>query len=209
MKLCQSELASDPFQPLLISFGGLLTAVSVFADSVGIGNPGFGLEQLSGVVIGLFLSISGVLKLHRGSSTSLARVLAFIYVSGILYVGLLPRSFHHARSKVLLSACNFGWHDFAVNIAGFVLLGYLLMLSFGIRKHGQETFSVMKKAMVVVAFGGSVSLFVEISQYYLISGRTSSLIDLVANTLGTLIGVGLYGVWAQQVRKEGEGGLSD
>jgi VanZ family protein len=37
-----------------------------------------------------------------------------------------------------------------------------------------------------------ISLLLEVSQYYLISGRHSSFIDLIANTIGTLIGIAMY-----------------
>ena len=195
MKPCRSQLEFGPVQSLLIAVSVVLIAVSVFADSIGIGNPGVGLDQLSGVVIGILLGMAGLLRDHLRSTTTWARVLAFIYVAGVLYIGLTPRHYAGIHNKVLLGASSFGWRDFAINTAGFILLGYLLMLSFGDRKNGEKTFSMLQKAGVAAALGAFVSLFVEIAQYYLISGRTSSLIDWAANTLGTLGGIALCVLW--------------
>ena len=195
MNLCRYQSAYEPVHCLLIGVSVVLIAVSVLADSIGIGNPGVGIDQLSGVVIGILLGMAGLLRDHLRSTTTWARVLALIYVAGVLYIGLTPRHYAGIHNKVLLGASSFGWRDFAINTAGFVLLGYLLMLSFGNSKNAKKTFSMVQKAGVASAFGGSVSLFVEIAQYYLISGRTSSLIDWAANALGTLGGIALYMLW--------------
>ena len=46
-------------------------------------------------------------------------------------------------------------------------------------------------ALLAVAAGTGTSLILEIIQFY-IPGRTSSLFDLIANGIGTCIGVGYF-----------------
>jgi VanZ family protein len=65
------------------------------------------------------------------------------------------------------------------------------MLSFGNREKNQPA-NLFKRAIIVAGFGGLTSMLLEISQYYLISGRQSSLFDWIFNTLGTLVGSAMY-----------------
>jgi glycopeptide antibiotics resistance protein/acyl carrier protein len=184
---------------LLIAVGVIGMLVSAFADSIGVGHyHGFGMEQFTGLVIGALVTATGMVKVLFADTRILARVLTGIYVGGILYLGLTPSSFKATHSKILLSFGSFGWHDFAINMAGFILLGYLFMLSFGIRRTNQNDGSLMKRALVVAGAGGLISLFLEVSQYYLISGRYSSLTDWIANTLGTLVGIAMYIIMEQE-----------
>jgi glycopeptide antibiotics resistance protein len=118
-------------------------------------------------------------------------------VGGILYVGLKPNPFKYVQYEVLLDFNSFDWHDFAINTVGFIPLGYLLMLSFGNRQKDQRA-NLFGRAIIVAGAGGLISLFLEMSQYYLISGRQSSLFDLIFNTLGTLLGIALYIFMEQQ-----------
>jgi len=77
-----------------------------------------------------------------------------------------------------------GWcyvEDLAVNIVGFVPLGFLFGLYFSIRNS-------RRAALKTIVFGGVVSLFIEISQAY-IPSRTSGITDLITNTSGTALGV--------------------
>ena len=66
------------------------------------------------------------------------------------------------------------------------------MLSFGIRRIDRRDGTLVRRAITVTITGGLISLFLEVSQYYLILGRDSNLMDLIANTLGILLGIGLY-----------------
>jgi len=47
-------------------------------------------------------------------------------------------------------------------------------------------------AALVATSGLGISLFIEIMQYYFITGRSSSLYDLLANGLGAIGGIGYY-----------------
>jgi VanZ family protein len=75
-----------------------------------------------------------------------------------------------------------------MNTVGFVFLGYLLMLSLGIQQALSRDDSLLRKVIIVAAIGGVISLFLEVSQYYIIPGRHSNLIDLIANVFGTFVG---------------------
>jgi glycopeptide antibiotics resistance protein len=135
--------------------------------------------------------MAGLLKVYLSINKIWARVLSVIYLIGILCVGLSPRSRNYTQYKVLFDVNNFGWHDFSINTVGFIPLGYLLMLGFG---NGQKDKrgNLFRRAIILSGVGGLISLLLEVSQYYLISGRHSSFIDLTANTIGTLIGIAMY-----------------
>lgn len=74
------------------------------------------------------------------------------------------------------------WKDIAINVAGFVPLGFLFF----------SYFSLMRKAEyslpVTIALGFGVSLTIELLQS-LLPTRNSGMTDLITNTLGTVIGV--------------------
>ena len=106
-------------------------------------------------------------------------------------MGLWPNTFKCIQYKELLGIKFFSWQDFIINIMGFIPLGYLLMLSFGNRQKDKRS-TLFKRMIIAAVVGGVISLFLEVSQYYLISGRQSSLFDWIANTLGTLIGITIY-----------------
>ena len=82
---CQNQFVCEPIRSLLIVFGLSVVAVSIFADFIGVGHPGFGLKQSLGLVIGLLLSVAGLLKVHLTNTKILAR--------GIL--GKKPKSSFH------------------------------------------------------------------------------------------------------------------
>ena len=176
---------------LLIIIGVVGMLISAFADSIGLGSPGFGLEQLSGLVIGSLVTMAGLGRVFFPENRILVHALSAIYVSGILYVGLRPNPCNLAQDQVFVCVSGFDWHDLAINTMGFIPIGYLLMLSFGNLQKDQRA-NLFKQAAIVAGVGGLISLFLEVSQYYLISGRQSSLFDWIFNTLGTLVGAALY-----------------
>ena len=187
-------MISTDFGPgiFLIGVGVAGMATSAFADLIGIGRPPFGLEQLSGLVIGAFVIMAGLVRTLSVDTRKLARVLGWIYVAGVFYVGLRPNPLIPNQYKILLRVSGFNWYDITINTLGFILLGYLFMLSFGIRRIDRRDGTLVRRAITVAITGGLISLFLEVSQYYLILGRDSNLMDLIANTLGILLGIGLY-----------------
>lgn len=73
--------------------------------------------------------------------------------------------------------------DTIINVAGFVPLGLIISLSFG---HAQGSFS--RPLIMAIIVGASISVVIESSQAFLAS-RSSTLIDLVNNTIGSALGV--------------------
>lgn len=74
--------------------------------------------------------------------------------------------------------------DILVNVLGFIPLGYSLIMLFGASKH----LSRSRATFLAVLAAASFSLIIEISQTALPT-RTSSLLDLLCNTLGAVLGI--------------------
>jgi VanZ family protein len=79
-----------------------------------------------------------------------------------------------------------GAADVAVNIAGFIPLGFLLCLWLGAYPWPRR-----RVFLVALAIGFSVSLTIETLQVFL-PARCSSQTDLICNTLGTMAGLALF-----------------
>lgn len=76
--------------------------------------------------------------------------------------------------------------DLAINIFGFMPLGFFFCLYFTHVKQLQHS------RVLTIALGFAVSLTIEVLQSYLPT-RDSGTTDLITNTLGTILGVKLYG----------------
>jgi len=76
--------------------------------------------------------------------------------------------------------------DITINLIGFVPLGFLISLYIG-----RESSSHTRSILISIAAGFMVSFIIEISQAYL-SSRSSSMLDLINNTVGSGLGALLY-----------------
>jgi hypothetical protein len=77
------------------------------------------------------------------------------------------------------------WKDVLINIGGFVPLGFFFCAYLSL------VLQIRRAALATTIVGGLVSLAIEILQVYLPT-RDSSMTDVMANTLGTGVGVILY-----------------
>jgi len=55
------------FARVLVSVGVLLVLVSAFANSLGLGHPGFGWKKTLGVVVGAVILVAGLWRWPRAS----------------------------------------------------------------------------------------------------------------------------------------------
>jgi hypothetical protein len=149
----------------------------------------FGMDQFAAFVVSGIVALAGLRKLVSSKARRWDGILLLIYIAGILFMGLNPHGHHFYGSHILLSE---SWpppvKDVVINILGFFPLSYLMM-SFFLPDNRLDRQVFVTGA--VLASGICISLLIELLQYY-IPGRTSSLFDIIANGIGTFIGVGYY-----------------
>lgn len=104
-----------------------------------------------------------------------ARLLLFLSVAAIALLTLVPVPGGRGSPGLCIFCGDRGASDFTSNVILFAPLGLALAL------RGN---SLWRAALI----GASFSLGIELAQVGLISGRDSSLGDLIANSLGTLVG---------------------
>jgi glycopeptide antibiotics resistance protein len=83
------------------------------------------------------------------------------------------------------------WQDIAVNIVGFIPLGFLVATYFS------EVRTIKHPAATTIVVGLLISFTIESLQFFL-PNRSSGSTDLITNTLGTAIGVMFYRSWIAQ-----------
>ena len=129
----------------------------------------------------------------RGSTRWAARALLAAFAVALALIVLLPPDGHQALglARTLARAAErlgipyapaFAVIEFGANIALFVPLGLLLPLALG----------AVHRTMLLtsIAVGAATSMCIELAQLA-IPGRVSTPADVLANTLGTAIGVGV------------------
>lgn len=104
-----------------------------------------------------------------------------LYIPGtfrILHKPFLMPPWQETPDKVAL-------RDIVINIGGFVPFGFLCFAC--LRRHRERRRAII----LTVLAGAAVSLTIEVLQY-IVPPRSSDMIDLVTNTLGTYLGVVLF-----------------
>ena len=143
-----------------------------------------GLQQFAGLAISIIIILSGIYdRLPWQKKFSLAS-LFLLYLGGILFMGLRPGPSHGHHHLALLSTAAFARGDFIINTLGFIPLGFLTMALLA------EMGPLARRHRLVwtLTFCLTISLAIEILQYFFLPGRTSSLYDVIANTMGALLG---------------------
>jgi hypothetical protein len=79
------------------------------------------------------------------------------------------------------------WKDVIVNVCGFVPFGLLFYAYFLLDRR------IAHPALAAVVLGFLTSLTIEVTQSFLPT-RDSSMTDVITNTLGTAVGVGIFGI---------------
>jgi VanZ family protein len=173
---------------LLFGIGVAGIIATVASGWLRAGRPVFGMTQAAGLVISTFLALQSM----QGAAFPKVRVrvgfLLLVYLSGVLFMALRPLQYEPTATRGFLVFAFLPRRDFAINIMGFIPFGYLLVLYF---MSGKGKRGLLGMSLLAVAAGTGTSLFLEIVQYY-IPGRISSLFDLIANGIGTLIGVAYF-----------------
>ena len=174
---------------IVLSATGLsIMLLGVAADSLHFGSHGFGLRQLSVVVVGGIVMLSGLRKLFFPSQTELDGVFLATYFLGLLFIGTEPRSFEISAKNHFLTVGAVSLNkDFVLNLLGFLPFGYL-MVSYLL---DNSRLRKMSAVAVTLVAGTGISLSLEMIQYF-IPGRASSLSDWLLNSLGTFLGVCFY-----------------
>jgi hypothetical protein len=161
----------------------------LFFASVDFIRPGaalhIGTDQLAGLVISTIIVFTGMHPKRAPSAKSLFGVLLIIYLAGILYMGLKPSGHSFKHSKEFLITSSPPIFDFTINILGFIPFAHLSICYLSTAKRATH---ITISALIALVSGIGISLFIELVQYH-IPGRTSSMMDLIANTAGTSIGV--------------------
>ena len=161
----------------------------LFFASVDFIRPGaalqIGTNQLAGFVISTIIVLAGMHTKRTSRSKTLFGVLLIIYLTGILYMGLKPSGQSLQYPKGFLITSSPPVFDFIINILGFIPFAYLSMSYLSTAKRVNH---IAISALIALTSGIGISLFIEIVQYH-IPGRTSSMMDLIANTAGTSIGI--------------------
>lgn len=177
------------FEYLIIAFGCLIFLFSLSFDLFYQGSPGFGFQQLVGMSLGLIIIFIGLRYTFLSNQPMWDWSLFLIYLSGILFVGLWPTETFNIHQNILLGMNTLSKRDFALNMVGFIPLGFLMPpLLRPIIRYKQKLWLVA----VVAIIGSSASLVIETLQYLWVPGRFSSAYDLATNTLGTIIGAVCY-----------------
>lgn len=143
----------------------------------------------------------GVAQQHRGSFAALG----LVYALFVIYGSLVPLDYH---PKPFASAWDEFLHipylqlgiasraDWVANIVLYIPLSLLVFAS--VTRNGEAAFLRMAKALVIFAVCLLLAIGVEFSQLYF-PARTVSKNDIIAETIGIIIGVTLWGAGSRRL----------
>ena len=176
---------TTPLRKIQITIGVIGLIFFATADLLQGHKMSVGLRQLAGLTISAIIILAGISNHLPWERKTVTSVLFLLYLGGILFMGLYPQAASVHRPGVLLG-WGYSYGDVIINVLGFVPLGFLAM---GLLAEMRRT-GFWQSLGSVVAFCLCVSLAIELVQYFL-PGRSSSMVDLLTNTLGALVGATL------------------
>jgi hypothetical protein len=178
-----------PLHSLFLLFIGVSGMVlTVTFDFFKASIPNFGIYQLSGFVISTIIALAGLRKIKLLRARIWDGLLLLVYLAGILFIGLRYENHGLNRSGGMLQSLSISISDVTINILGFIPLSYLMMSYFFSSDRIQKKNPVICQTIAACI---GISLLIELIQHYL-PGRTSSLVDLLFNGLGAVIGIFYY-----------------
>ena len=187
--------------PLAFGLAGLVGFAAYGARSGGLVPPD--LVPLTGLIISGILVLSNLRHLlpdeSRGRYTL---VLLGVYTAGILFMGLRPKGsylFAPPGTLAFLDPAVPSVYVMTMNVVGFIPLGFLFVVALA---HSARPRRDLLSFLIAVVACTLLSLFIEVTQHFIVT-RMSSLVDLLTNAAGGLIGAA-YGVvhlklWADAV----------
>ncbi len=193
------------FLPLGFGLAGLAGFAAYGALSGGLVPPE--LVPLTGLIISGILILSNLSPLlpdeSRGRYTLL---LLLVYTAGILFMGLRPKGayvFAPPGTLAFLDPALPSAYVMTMNVVGFIPLGFLFVVAL---THSARLRRTSLSFLIAVLACTLISLFIEVTQHFIVT-RMSSLVDLVTNAAGGIIGAA-YGVvhlkvWADAVPAAG------
>ncbi|MBI1422137.1 MAG: hypothetical protein GC149_01640 [Gammaproteobacteria bacterium] len=169
--------------------------LSILADTSKHLTAGFGFLQLSLLIVS---GIMGGFFLRRWllpAQYQWDRILTVLYLAGIIFAGLKPGHDYFYRPSSFLGSEVIQLQDVFINVLGFIPIGFLMMATL------TRTKSNRTAAVMTIITGVGTSFMIETAQYCCVSGRTSSIVDLVTNTTGLLAGVLSFFIYVFLLRK--------
>lgn len=110
-----------------------------------------------------------------GKSSTLFRILFYGYTVVLFFVTLIPIQYFRGEGVGLLNFLAFNHSDKIIHVLMFFIMTGLLYASYHfIKKHWYFTIPV------------TTGIVIELLQHFTATGRTFDVIDMVANTLGTI-----------------------
>lgn len=202
MKGCLREMQVQVLNVLLLiaGIGGMLFTAGFDFFKKGVSH--FGLFQFAGFVISAIVSIAGLRTIGVLRSKARDCLLLLVYLAGTLVMGLRPMHGGLAASRGMLQDLGFSFRDVAINIIGFVPLGYLMMSWMPPADRFHRKSSAL---FLCLAACTGLSLLIESLQFY-IPGRSSSALDVFFNGLGAF-GGSLYWLFEKKLSRRGGRGL--
>jgi hypothetical protein len=180
------------FGYILQFIGLVIIASSMMIDVMIPGTLGYGKMQFAITIVGIVVILMGLGETVVQKSMILTRMLLIVYVEGILFMGLGTEIFKVDPSQPILSLKAFSIKDLLINIFGFLPFGYLVVSNILTSADKNWKHSNFKISVLTLVAGISLSFLIETSQHFFISGRFSSIFDIIGNSIGTIAGICLY-----------------